>query len=270
MEGANVSADQMLTLFEALGNDSSKLIPLFSNNSKELLTLKKRFNDVNDSLQITGTQAAALRDVSDTFTLMTSSIGNATTAISATLAPVLDDFFNDIIDIVPDATQAIVNFINTFLDAENITSVISLEKEIAELQESTEQRKEKIENSGLGRMKKSFELQQAREVERLESLEKQLELIKEQQRVIDDASRDGGGEIGGEKGAGLTKSENGLGTGDEIAAIEDRFKTEVELLQQKLDMELEIIGDNDELKLNLFKEFEDNKNKIAEKASKKN
>ncbi|MBG7617707.1 MAG: hypothetical protein IZT57_04990, partial [Chloroflexi bacterium] len=108
MEDASVSGDKMTFVLESLGNDASRLIPLFKGNSKELLELKKRFNDVNDSLQITGTQAAALQDVSNTFTLMTSSMGNASTAISATLAPVFDDFFNDIIDIVPDATQTII------------------------------------------------------------------------------------------------------------------------------------------------------------------
>ena len=97
MEAASVSGDKMTFVLESLGNDASRLIPLFKGNSAELLELKKRFDDVNKSLQITGTQAEALREVSNTFTLMTSSIGNATTAISATLAPVLDDFFNDII-----------------------------------------------------------------------------------------------------------------------------------------------------------------------------
>ena len=71
MEDANVAGDVMLFVMESLANDASKLIPLFKGNSKELLELKKRFNDVNDSLQITGTQAAALQDVSNTFTLMT-------------------------------------------------------------------------------------------------------------------------------------------------------------------------------------------------------
>ena len=74
MEDASVSGDKMPFVLESLGSDASRLIPLFKGNSEELLELKKRFNDVNDSLQITSEQADELRNVSNTFTLMTSSM----------------------------------------------------------------------------------------------------------------------------------------------------------------------------------------------------
>ena len=113
MESAGVSAYDMTFALESIGNDLSKLQPAFANNSKELLKLKSRFNDVNDSLQITGVQAEKLKEVSTSFELMTTQIGNASTSISATIAPVMEDFFNDVINIVPDATQTIIDFANS-------------------------------------------------------------------------------------------------------------------------------------------------------------
>ncbi len=249
MEEANVSGDKMTFVMESLGNDASKLIPLFSNNSEELLTLKKRFDDVNESLQITGTQAKALGELSNTFTLMTSSIGNATTAISATLAPVMDDFFNDIIDVVPEATQTIINFINSFLDAENISSIAGVNKEIADgnarILHLTE-----LQEQSIGRMRKSHTIGIEQEKERLADLEKQLAVLTEQEKKIEDAQRLKGGEIGGAIGGG-----SGIGTGDERQAIEDRFKTEELLLGEKLQRELEVIGISEETKLNLYREY---------------
>jgi hypothetical protein len=265
MEDASVSGDKMTFVLESLGNDASRLVPLFKGNSKELLELKKRFNDVNDSLQITGTQAAALQDVSNTFTLMTSSMGNASTAISATLAPVFDDFFNDIIDIVPDATQTIIEFVNSFLDAENITSIAGINKEIADGQERIDELTKKI-NSKRQRGKELIKADRDIERGRLAALKEQLEVLTEQQNLAD-ANRLKGGEIGGETGADLPDGA-ALGTGDEIQAIEDRFKLEETLLAEKLVRELEMVGENLELRRSLTDAFVSDIEKIEIKREK--
>ena len=264
MEDASVSGDKMTFVLESLGNDASRLIPLFKGNSSELLELKKRFNDVNDSLQITGTQAEALREVSNTFTLMTSSIGNATTAISATLAPVFDDFFNDIIDIVPDATQTIIDFVNSFLDAENITSIAGVNKEIETSLDRIAE-KERLIATQKGHTKRVAEGHLEEENKRLSSLQDQLEVLQEQEKSLENATRLKGGEIGGEV-AGAIGLGTGLGTGEEIQAIEDRFKLEETLLAEKLVRELQIIGDNNELKIQLEQEFADNIKSIRDES----
>tara|TARA_R110002124_G_scaffold285783_1_gene464836 strand:- start:10 stop:2106 length:2097 start_codon:yes stop_codon:yes gene_type:complete len=266
MEDANVAGDTMLFVMESLANDASKLIPLFANNSKELIELKKRFSDVNDSLQITGTQAAALRDVSDTFTLMTSSMGNASTAISATLAPVFDDFFNDIIDIVPDATQTIIDFVNSFLDAENITSIAGVNKEIEDGQKRIELLTERQANS-IGRMRQSHTKNLKLELKRKEELEAQLVVLQAQEKSLENARRLKGGQIGGEDGDPIEN--DGLGTGDEKRAIEDRFKGEEQLLAEKLVREIELVGANSETKLQLEQEFADNIQIIRDEAREK-
>jgi hypothetical protein len=265
MEDASVSGDKMTFVLESLGNDASRLIPLFSNNSRELTDLKKRFDDVNNSLQITGTQAAALQDVSNTFTLLTSSAGNATTAISATLAPVLDDFFNDIIAVVPDATQTIIDFINSFLDAENISSIAGVNKEILKVNESITETTE-IMIGQIPRMKVGSEAQLRRDNQRLKELEAQLVVLTDQEKKIEDVNRLSGRQIGGEV---VTPIDSGLGTGDEIQAIADRFKEEETLLAEKLVRELQIIGDNNNLKLELEKEFAENIDEIRSEAKEK-
>ena len=265
MESANIAGDQMVTVLEAMGNDLSKLQPLFAGNSTELDKLKKRFNDVNDSLQITGVQAEKLKEVSTSFELMTTQIGNASTSISATLAPVMDDFFNDVINVVPDATQTIIDFANSFLNAEDITTQKGVLKEIAASQSELVNLELRLAdakaqtNRGGSGLVNTAELQVLateglieKEKIRTEKLNKQLEVLKEQEISLENARRLRGGGIGGEGGEVV---DTGDGTGDQIQAIADRFASEEELLVTKLERELQIIGENDELKAQLQEEF---------------
>tara|TARA_R110002096_G_scaffold368011_1_gene561271 strand:- start:5574 stop:7484 length:1911 start_codon:yes stop_codon:yes gene_type:complete len=275
MEKANVSGDQMTFVLESMGNDLSRLKPLFSDNSKELGILKDRFNDVNSSLSITQLQAEKLKNVSETYGLMTSQIGNATTAISATLAPVMDDFFNDVIAVVPTATQAIIDFANSFLNAENITTQSGVNKEIQaakdgiKLLSDEQERLNGLQSSGressgqygIAIHGNNEALKQ--EEERLAALIVRLKELQEEEKSIADANTLVGGEIGGLNG--VDSEASGLGTGDEIQAIADRFKTEEELLVEKLEREREIIGEDKELRLELENEFIENMIAIDEK-----
>jgi hypothetical protein len=81
-----------------------------------------------------------------------------------------------------------------------------------------------------------------------------LVVLKEQELSLENANRLKGGEIGGEGGGEVVPLE-GVGTGDEIQAIADRFKDEEQLLTDKLNRELEIIGENDTLKEELHDEY---------------
>ena len=268
MENAGVSAYDMTFALESIGNDLSKLQPAFANNSKELLKLKSRFNDVNESLQITGVQAEKLKEVSTSFELMTTQIGNASTSISATLAPVMDDFFNDVINIVPDATQTIIDFANSFLDAENISSIAGVNTQIQESQLRIVESQKTLNDlkaaynsysrdGGALNVNQQKQVEEAIESERVrtQELNDQLIVLNEQNKALEDARSLKGGEIGGETGEGV---DTGTGTGDQIQAIADRFATEEELLVTKLERELQIIGENDDLKAELEQEFFDN------------
>lgn len=249
MEGAGASGNQMTFVLESMGNDLSRLLPLFADGSEKLSTMKKRFDEVNGSIQITGAQAEALKEVSGSFDLLTSSMGNAATAISATIAPVLNEFINDIIDIVPSATQTMIDFMNSFLDAENITSIAGVNKEIVSSNEEILRLQHKLEDSRLRGASYARE-ELAAEQLRLKELEAQLTVL-EDQKAIQDAEKAEGGTIGGLTG-------NDSGTGDQLQAISDRFKSEEELLAEKLQRELDLVGENKELRLQLEREYIEN------------
>jgi hypothetical protein len=256
MEDAGVSGDKMIFVLESLGNDSSKLIPLLADNSKELLTMKARFDGVNNSMQITSEQAEALKDVSETFKLLQSTSINATDAISSTLAPALEEFFNGIIDIVPDATQTIINFLKSFMDADNATLISDKMKEIGaiKLQISDIENKSLASGSFRATMDEAT-LQISKD--KLAVMQEELLVLEGQRFEIAEAERLKGGEIKADKKKDPLV-DTGLGTGDEIQEIEDRFKLEETLLAEKLQRELKMIGKNYGLRLDLIDEFEDN------------
>ena len=267
MEAAGTSGSQMIFVLESMGSDLSKLLPLYKGNSKELLTLKKRFDDVNKSLQITDVQADKLKEVSTAYSLMTSQLGNAATAISATLAPVMDNFFNDVISVVPHATQTIIDFANSFLDAKHIFKesdlTTQLEASQIRLLELTAKKalmeknsNTNLRDSGASRVVQIQQLKDSIEFERKRTadLNEQLKVVKalEDAKKLDDAKSIGGGSIDGLGGLAQT---GGVGTGDEIKEIADRFKTEEELLTEKLERELVLIGEHNINKAQLEADF---------------
>ncbi len=136
MEAANVTGAQMTFVLESMGNDLSKLQPLFSKNGEELKKLTSEFSNLNSELDITTQQSEALNVVSKNFDLMESSATASSLAISATLAPVLNDLFKSVILQAPIATLAVIDFINAFKDPENINSITSIDRAIVDLQAS--------------------------------------------------------------------------------------------------------------------------------------
>ena len=266
MEAVNTPANQVTQVLESMGNDLSRLTPLFINNSKALNELRARFDEINSSLNITKVQANELRDTATTFDLLTSSIGKASTSISATLAPVFNDFFNDVIKVVPDATQVVVDFINSFLDAEDIKTISALDKQIEKANDTmkslavSSQLVKEAFASGDFRGISDATISKANEFNEAEQrlvklLEQKVEITK-QQRLLD-ADRPEGGAITGEGGTFGT----GAG-GGQLSAIEDRFKTETQLLIEKhgeekaiLDLEVEDLERRNELKFLLTQEL---------------
>lgn len=264
MEEAGASGNEMTFVLESMGNDLSRLIPLFTDNAKELDNLTSTYKSATGQMKLTAEEIKGLSDAATSFDLLTDSLREAGGLISAQIAPLLTEFFNGVITVVPDATQAIVDFINSFKSAENIESVSSLTNLIDEQKVKLTELEGALVSAGNVGGTMYFTAQQnqaaatarvsgeiAIETERLKELEEQLLSINETQ--AQDANRPEGGAIGGTLGGDGTG-----GTGDEITAIEDRFKTEEELLREKLAQELIIVGENNELKLQLEQEFQDN------------
>lgn len=199
LESVNATADQTTFVLESLGNDLSRVGALFANNNKELNTAKARYNDINAALAITASESKALAELNTEFDLLTSSLGNAATAITSTLAPVLNDFFSSITNTVPDATQAVVDFINSFLDAENITAVAGVQRQIEASVEKITELEEKLNGTrvrGAPVIRENLRAERERKAE----LEAQLTLLQQQNEKLEAPIRQSSGSITAEGG----------------------------------------------------------------------
>jgi len=271
LEEAGASANETTFVFESLGNDLSRLAPLFADNGKELEQLTRRYNDVNAALSITQKEAKGLTDAATSFDLLTESIGNGTKLISAQLAPALDEFFNSVIDVVPDATQAILDFINSFKDTENITNEQSLINQIEDqknaikgLQGQIVANQNVIDNY-YGNTDKYVEKQKRlneelkQEKKELEDIERQLKKVQEEKEANATSQDQSGGTISASLGQSSSPS-------DELQSLIDRFKTEEQLLLEKYENERTIAAGNKELLLELEREYQENLKSIRDEA----
>lgn len=268
MEAAGASTNEMTFALESMGNDLSRLLPLFSNNSKELNSLTGTYKKATDQLKLTNAEIEGLQGVATTFDILTESMSKAGTLISAQIAPLLDEFFNGVIDVVPEATNTIIDFINVFKKAEDIKSIASINRLIEDQKFLVQELRMEQNELGKGFLSsfdsdKSLALQ--KEILNLrikEENDRITELIASREKLTKQEesakSKREGGTIGGTF-TGVTSTTGG--TGDEIQAIADRFKSEIQLLEEKKARELEIIGDNKELELQIEQEFQD---KLAE------
>ncbi len=205
LEEAGASADETTFVLESLGNDLSKLTPLFAENGKELKTLTTRYKEINDQIGLTAEEASQLQEAATSFDLMTESIGNGTKLIAAQFAPALSEFFNGVIDVVPRATQVVVDFINSFRNAENIENLDSVNRLIKEQEESIAALTEK-KNAYVGVatynqnadaneiiVKARLNGEILTETQRLDELKaKREEILEQQQRMADAQTQDGG------------------------------------------------------------------------------
>ena len=271
LDNAGASANETTFVFESLGNDLSKLTPLFADNGKELEQLTKRYNDINASLSITQKEAKGLTDAATSFDLLTDSIGNGTKLISAQLAPALDEFFNSVIEVVPEATQTIVDFINSFKDTENISNEQTLTNQIEDqknaikgLQGQIVANQNVIDNY-YGNTDKYVEKQKRlneelkQEQKELEGIEAQLKKVQEEKEANASASSLSGGEISATIGTGESSS-------DQLQSLLDRFKSEEQLLLEKYENERAIAADNNALLLQLETEYQENLKAIKDEA----
>jgi len=259
MEDAEVPAAQLSFVMKSMSNDLEYASKAFAENGKELERLKGRYAKMNEQLSITAEEAELLAGASESFDLMTASFGKASTAISATLAPVMTQFFNDIIDVVPDATNTIIDFINSFKDAEDIKSLRQIDSQITATTEKIAKLQEQVSSRGLTDMRSGGIGFSSETLVTGESEELDAELVKLEEYVarraeileagrLAEAERREGGKIGGEGGGeGVVSAE--------LQALLDSFKTEEELRQEKFERELELLEEHEGLKKELIERY---------------
>ena len=274
MEKANVPAAQMSFVMKSMSNDLEYASALFADQGKELNTLTSRYNRMNEQIGITSQQSEDLKDVATSFDLMQTSFSKASTAISATLAPQFEGFFNAVIEIVPKATNAIIDFINQFKDASEINSIKQLNSQI----EESEIQIRKLTNARAGAQnikdnywsqgeaeKQSIRIkainediaEQTKRIQELKDKKKELEEDDKRRKV----EAEEGGSFSGTGGTGET---GGAATGDELQSILDRFKSqEQRLLEQYnkekliLDKQIEDKTERDAALLDLEREYQE-------------
>lgn len=138
MEDAGVQGAQMSFVMKSMSNDLEYAADAFANNGAKIKSLKKDFNELNGELVINQKQAEQLAMVATDYEMLTSALGGASSVISASLAPTMSDFFNSIISVVPNATNTIVDFINTFNKAQDIQSISQIDRQMKDLADTIE------------------------------------------------------------------------------------------------------------------------------------
>lgn len=253
LEDAGASANETTFVFESLGNDLSKLAPLFADNGKELTELTKRYNDVNAALSITQQEAEGLTEAATSFDLLTETLGNGAKVISAQLAPALNEFFNSIIEVVPTATNTIVDFINKFREAANIDSINSINRELEDLTQTASDYQEQI-NAMIGGEYVSTDFNDDLEAqakglsivnERIAELIEQRDKLVEQQEKVKTPD-------GGSIDATIPNPEAQQEALDDLI---NRLKTEEQILGEQYAKDLETAAGQKELLLEIERKY---------------
>ena len=191
MDSVNVSLDQQSFFLESIASDTTNLIPLLANEGAELKRLSDAYSALNDQLALTGNQEQALVNLAGSFDLLTQTAGNAVNLISSTLAPTFNEFFGSVAESVPNATQALVDFFNTFIAAENLSSIKAVEDRLTSVNaEIAELEGQNLSGGGRSGGGKRTRLAKLRDESR-EATERLKELQAELKR-LDDAQRTGG------------------------------------------------------------------------------
>jgi len=248
MEDAGVSGNKMTFVMESLGNESSRLTDLFKNNSKELNEQRERFKELRGEMALTTKNQEDLEELNTTFREMTTSIGIATDKISAELAPIFSGFFNSVIEIVPLATQAIIDFKDSFTATADITQTDKALKRINKLTEERLDIQTQLDIV-LRRMddaqRRGFFVQS--DIDMANVLIGRVDALNDS---IDEA-RVKSAELEASAPATLDKVLTGTDTtsgsadaadaaAKALEAIDERFKSEIQLLEEKLQRELEL------------------------------
>jgi hypothetical protein len=182
LESANLSQAQMTFYMEAIASDSTALTKLFANQGEELERLSEEYEKAYGAIRLTTEEAESLTAVTERMNKVSESAELAAQKLSAKLAPAMTSFL-DIVDArFVASTNFLINFINRFIEAENITTIAELEKQIEsttkKLAKANEEFLSLSENARPAAIQNAS--QAVRELEeRLDALNKQLKAVKD-------------------------------------------------------------------------------------------
>lgn len=282
MEDANVSGANMSFVLKSLSNDLEYASAAFADGGKKLIELKDNFNNATTAMKLTSAEAEIMQSTAVSFSLATKTLSQSATQISAQLAPEFESFFNYVIEQVPNATQGIIDFLNSMKSPEAITNLGSIDEQIRTASVSISNllvQKKDLEasrvdiNAGSGgaqgagiieeinkkadeglakvneRIQKQYDLLGELAERRNELNEQQAEAAEAEAEALNESSKLSE-EAAARKSKILADEKQ-----SQIDAIADRFKSEEELLTEKYEKELELAAGQQELITALENEY---------------
>ena len=254
MDQANVSLKEQSFFLESIASDTTLLIPLLADEGAELAKLTRRYEDAAGSIKLLESESKALSELSTDFDLVTESMTESATFISAQFAPILSDFFKFIAKDTPKVTNEIVSFFDAFRDPENQRSIKNLSASFIENARAIAVKNEQLEK--LNRLEKGTKLGdiriantlKARDalVEENKALNERVMLLKKEQEITSKSAsmpvpmpnisatfeQDEAGK-GGEASSRFEMLRNSLLTERELLAV--HFEENKAMLQQSHD-----------------------------------
>jgi len=233
MEDADVSFVQMSHALEGMASDTTNLIPLLKDSGKEMKTLSDAMAGV--TVPLTDDDLKKLEDLDIAIKLASES---ASSLATKTLVDLSDWFIN-----AANAASFFFASLNEGTRADLQTDLLSVMDDIAGVEErlNSFMLVESIEKPRLEGMLSDLIAERDQIEAALAKLDEKAQAPEMQKTVINGDDSGSGGVAG-----------NNI---DKIQEIEDRFKTEEQLLTEKLERELQLIGDNDALKADLHEEY---------------
>lgn len=254
MEGAGATTAKMTFALESMGNDASRLIPLFKENGVELDRLTSRFDSATSAIALTSAQSQQLDKAAESFSVLSEQSSLAAQQLAAVFAPAIDKTFGLLIQFVPRATNAVVDFFNKFKDAENINSLRSIDSEMAKINGRMAENI-RISKERVGPQRRDALSRIDRDTKRLAALTAQreeLERINRLEKVKEgNLATSSGSSVNGIQG--VVTADGGIDTGS-LDRLREQLATEEELIARSYNERQRLL--DEQLALNLVSQSE--------------
>lgn len=252
MDSAGASGEQITFVLESMGSELSRLYPLFRNNGEEMARLTGRFAGLNDELSISEEQAGALTQVAEDFDLMTAAISKAGTAIGAKFAPVLSSMLNTVTEVVPEATNSLISFFNAFLEAEDLSNIQEINRQIIDTRAAVLAYEDALELTGenVPFVSEGIQEQIDKGNERIAQLEAQKDLLQSQTLEMEKQA-----EVES-KSPSSPKVEEDTSKKEEVQTnLEKEQQEKAQLEEERRQQQLEREREQEEARLEMLKEY---------------
>ena len=140
LDAAGISGAEMVQVMEAIANDSSRLIPLYRDQAKELKALTAEYEDMAKAYSLTAIESQEISDLNKQFSLLSKEAGLAADKITAAASPVLIKMFASLSDEIEEATGWISHFFKLMDDKSTeslVKDITDLEARLQDLTEAT-------------------------------------------------------------------------------------------------------------------------------------